>query len=214
MNGKRNIPSNSAPKIRHIGGKTDRHWCWYLILFLMSEIMNGWRNICSTFAPKLSCIGGKTIMVGAGIKSSFGCKQIQSGKINICSTLAPKLSLIGGKPDHDWCINEILFPMSKMLHGKRNIRLTLAPNTIVYNLPFLILPMWNSRSGTSLIFFFFFWPCQKLGVRFIHRYLQYCWCWILDLHVTILAPTFWTDPSVSKLVYCTSGRCTCIVYEK
>ena len=132
--------------------------------------MNGWRNICSTFAPKLSCIGGKTIMVGAGIKSSFRCKQIQSGKINICSTLAPKLSLIEGKPDHDWCINEILFPMSKMLHRKRNIRLTLAPNTIVYNLPFLILPMWNSRSGTS--FFLFFLPCQKLGVRFIHRYLR------------------------------------------
>ena len=142
--------------------------------------MNGWRNICSTFAPKLSCIGGKSIMVGAGIKSSFRCKQIQSGKINICSTLAPKLSLIGGKPDHDWCINEILFLMSKMLHGKRNIRLTLAPNTIVYNLPFLILPMWNSRSGTSLkknkkkkkkIFFFLLFfssPCQKLGVRFIH----------------------------------------------
>ena len=31
MHGKRNIRSNSAPKIRHIGGKTDRHWCWYLI---------------------------------------------------------------------------------------------------------------------------------------------------------------------------------------
>ena len=73
-------------------------------------------------------------------------------EINICSTLAPKLSLIGGKPDHDWCINEILFPMSKMLDGKRNIRLTLAPNTIVYKLPFLILPMWNSRFGTSFFF--------------------------------------------------------------
>ena len=105
-------------------------------------------------------------------------------EINICSTLAPKLSLIGGKPDHDWCINEILFPMSKMLDGKRNIRLTLAPNTIVYKLPFLILPMWNSRFGTSFFFFqkkkkkkkkkkrffffFFFCRCQKLGVRFIH----------------------------------------------
>ena len=93
-------------------------------------------------------------MVGAGIKSSFRCKQIQSGKINICSTLAPKLSIIGGKPDHDWCINEILFPMSKMLHGKRNIRLTLAPNTIVYNLPFLILPMF---------FFFFFCHAKSWG---------------------------------------------------
>ena len=148
----------------------------------MSEILNGWRNICSTFAPKLSCIGGKTIMVGAGIKSSFRCeKKYIEWEINICSTLAPKLSLIGGKPDHDWCINEILFPMSKMLHGKRNIRLTLAPNTIVYKLPFLILPMWNSRFGTSFFFFqkkkkkkkktfffFFFCRCQKLGVRFIH----------------------------------------------
>ena len=120
-------------------------------------------------------------------------------EINICSTLAPKLSLIGGEPDHDWCINEILFPMSKMLHGKRNIRLTLAPNTIVYKLPFLILPMWNSRFGTSFFFpkkkttkkkkkcffffcfffffffFFFFLPMPKVGgavytrVRFIQR---------------------------------------------
>ena len=76
-------------------------------------------------------------------------------EINICSTLAPKLSLIGGKPDHDWCINEILFPMSKMLHGKRNIRLTLAPNTIVYKLPFLILPMF------FFFFFFFFFADAK-----------------------------------------------------
>ena len=163
------IRSTFAPKISRIREKPDHNWCRNYILFLMSEIMNGWRNICSTFAPKLSCIGGKSIMVGAGIKSSFRCKQIQSGKINICSTLAPKLSLIGGRPDHDWCINEILFPMSKMLHGKRNIRLTLAPNTVVYNLPFLILPMWNSLFFFSFFsfFFFFFLPCQKLGVRFI-----------------------------------------------
>ena len=98
-------------------------------------------------------------MVGAGIKSSFRCKENIEWEINICSTLAPKLSLIGGKPDHDWCINEILFPMSKMLHGKRNIRLTLAPNTIVYKLPFLILPMWNSRFGNS----FFVLPMPKVG---------------------------------------------------
>ena len=63
-------------------------------------------------------------------------------EINICSTLAPKLSLIGGKPDHDWCINEILF---------------------------LILPMWNSRFGTSFFFqfffccFFFVLPMPKVG---------------------------------------------------
>ena len=115
-------------------------------------------------------------------------------EINICSTLAPKLSLIGGKPDHDWCINEILFPMSKMLHGKRNIRLTLAPNTIVYKLPFLILPMWNSRFGTS--FFFFFGRCQKLGVRFIHG------CGLYNVNYGIVLVDFQNEfPSIFQKVY-------------
>ena len=150
----------------------------------MSEILNGWRNICSTFAPKLSCIGGKTIMVGAGIKSSFRCKKkYRVGDKHLLN--------FGAKTKPHWRETRPLFPMSKMLHGKRNIRLTLAPNTIVYKLPFLILPMWNSRFGTSFFFpkkkkkkkkktfffffFFFFLPMPKVGgavytrVRFIQR---------------------------------------------
>ena len=138
-------------------------------------------------------------MVGAGFKSSFRCKKNPEWEdkhlLNFGAKTKPHW-----RETRPWLVhNEIIFPMSKMLHWKRNIRLTLAPNTIVYNLPFLILPMWNSRSGTSSSFFphffifflhffsfnFFFFNFSyiflmpKVGgavytwVRLIHRYLRY-----------------------------------------
>ena len=59
--------------------------------------------------------------------------------------------------DHDWWRN-FLFPMSEILNGK-------------------ILPV--RQHPLRQVFFFFFLPTAKVGVRLIHRYLRYLlylWC--------------------------------------